>query len=89
MMFLTSCSQREEQPRVVREVEEVVVKVPEQFLICLPEPIPNDIDRVSELMEWVGELTIAGRDCRSKLEEVRNLLMENDAVLVVQDRNDP
>lgn len=56
------------------------VDIPNTLLECKDEPVPSaQMKDQRELSQYVIDLAVAGRDCRSKLEGVKGLLHNNSS----------
>lgn len=62
-------------PVVITTIREVAQPIPEGLLGCQIEPGTPVIRTDESVANYINDLAYAGRDCRSKLDEVRNLVV--------------
>lgn len=74
LMFLSGCAHKPESA-VVTKVETRQLHVPEELLMCMPEPAAVEVWRTQKQVAlFLIRLSEAGEDCRVKLDGVRQLL---------------
>ena len=61
-------------PELITRLQVVRPALPAALLSCSPEPPPPATDLDDDAVEWIAAVQLAGRDCRGKLDAVRDLV---------------
>jgi len=61
-------------PEVITEIKVEKTKVPESLLTCPSAPAPPAANSQRDVALYILDLWDAGEECRTKLQEVRNLV---------------
>lgn len=79
---MTSCSSAPPQVVTLTKIEQVPQPLPADLLTCTPEPLrpngqlPGNVLTDIQTSVLTAEIIMAGRDCRSKLRQVRALVKD-------------